>query len=401
MRITRHRSSDIPFHAEGWSPALAAVAGALGFGAIAALVLVSLLALADAKLGASWAFPVFVTSIGAGGAGGLTLKNLNLKRAESRRALNLMFDDQFRTGAQLLGGSTESEVIAGAQLLGVLLRESPRHAQACADLLCARLRMPNPSDRDAEERDDLWDQDPPGLRDSIAEAHRLRNSISDAISRAISADNAPSHLYAVRWQFDSARFGNRTRFEGCLFGSDTSFRGCSFPGEVSMTGSSFNGQLEFARINAALGLRLGGIRAEGSIVIADSSIVNPAHELAWGIYLENCFARGVTVERVLVDGPIHLDTAIVEGDVSVVDCESSTFSFIDGRCDRSILLSRVAASAYICIRNTLARKGVDVRNSTAAHEIEVSSVQTLGVVRIEDCKAPLITRWDSNPTARP
>lgn len=330
---------------------------------------------------------MFVTATAAGGAAGLTLKNLNLNRAESRRSLNLMFDEQLRTGAQLLGGGSESEVIAGAQALGLLLRESPRHAQVCADLLCARLRKPHSSDVDPADSDDEKAQD----RASFAEANRIRNSLSDAIARAIRSEGAPEHLKSIAWRFEAARFGDRTRFEACTFGRESYFRRSTFGGDVSLAWSSFESDAQFSFVTAPRGLFLRGIQAGAQVVLQNVTLRNTAGESAWGVYLEGSNTAGIAIERCAIDGAIHLDASHVVGDVRVVDSESTSFSLIDGRCDRWLDLNRLHTSRYICVRNTEARKGVIVHGCSAGDEIEVSNVHTLGKVIVTESVAPSIS----------
>lgn len=392
MGVRKRRPASTRFHAEGWHPALAAATGALGFAAMSVAVLAVLLRFSDSPFSASWAFPVFVTAIVTGGVAGLTLKNLNLSRAESRRSLNLMFDEQLRAGAQLLGGSSESEVIAGAQALGLLLRESPRHAQVCADLLCERLRAPHPSDVHLVDGDHVPTGAPEGLAEAAAEANRIRNALADAIARAIKSEGAPDHLESIAWRFEYARFGDRTRFEACTFGRESHFRRSTFNGDVSLAGSRFESDAQFAFVSAPQGLFLRGIRVGGRVVVENATIRNAAGENAWGIYLEGSEAAGVVIERCIVDGSIHLDTSHIEGDVRVLDSEATSFSFIDGRCDRWIDLDRLITSRYICVRNTAARKGVSVHGCSANDEIEVSGVTTLGEARVTESSAPSVLR---------
>lgn len=395
MRGKRRKGQSSRFHVEGWHPAVAAGAGAFGFAAIAVTVLLALLWVDNPAADPSWALPVFVTAIAAGGAAGLTMKNLNLKRAESRRGANLMFDSQFETGARLLGGETESEIIAGSLLLSSLLRESPRHAQACADLLCASLRVR----RITEMEDGQFEHvnaigDEQFLRD-LATTHRIRNAVTRAIANATAKGDAPAHLPGLSWEFADVSFGDHAELRGCVFGRGSYFKNATIWGSLDLTGSEFSGNLEIVGASAFGGVRAGGVGVGGELFIKDSRLgTNP--KALGGVYLEGARLRQVTIEDLSSSGPLHLDTSSVEGRLLVQGSTFSWVSFIDGSCLQSVLLEDVKVADYICVRRTRVSKGVLVKECTAGGEIEVTGVATLGSVDIVDCTYAELKTGDSD-----
>ncbi len=384
---------------DGWHPVVAAGVGALGFGAIAVAVLLVLLSVDNPTVAPSWALPVFVTAIAAGGAAGLTMKNLNLKRAESRRGTNLMFDRQFETGAQLLGGESESELVAGSLLLSSLLRESPRHAQACADLLCTALRRHRKSDLSPEEIADMMPDLPKAYIHESTAANRARNAVAAAIKRAAAAKNAPSHLRGLRWDFEDAIFGDRPDLAGCVFGPGTVFKSTVFAGMVDLAGSALVGNCEFVDVSAPYGLHMPGITVEHTLHIIDCEVAGRS-EVGYGIYLEGATIGGVTVEGVRSRGSLHLDTAKIGGHLTVAASSFSSVCFIDGECDSSVSLVDVTTTDFICLRRVAVRKGVKLSRCHAGAELEVTSVATEGAVNVVDCTYSELIEGEADPQSR-
>lgn len=395
----RRKGQSSSFHVEGWHPALVAGLGVLAGWLVVSAAYYVLLRLTGSDIGAETGtvLAAFVTATVGGGAAGLTMKNLNLKRAESRRDTNLMFDGQFQTGAKLLGGDTESEVIAGSLLLGSLLRESPRHAQACADLLCAALRKRRRTDLTREEEADLYPDPPTGYEEELASSIRVRNAITRAIAHALGSDGAPGHLRGVRWEFRDVFFGDNASFTSCIFGDGTEFVGVVARGAIELTGSTFVGGTVFENVTTWAELKLRGVSADGVIELINCRIRGATDDGMPGVFFNSCRAEGIRVVRTVSDGPLHLDGARVNGDIRVTASKFLWLSFIDGLCDRFITIEDTAVAKYLCIRRTPTRKGVSVVRCSAAEEIEVTGVETLGDVDVVDCTYAELKLGDAAP----
>ncbi len=368
---------------EGWHPVAAAGLGALLLFGIAGFVLVLLLWFDNPKVDPSWALPVFATAIAAGGAAGLTMKNLNLKRAESRRDTNLMFDSQFETGARLLGGDSESEIIAGSLLLGSLLRESPRHAQACADLLCASLRKKLPGDLEPDEEDSLIAQDPPGMREAMAEATRIRNSITRAVAHGLRKADGPAHLATLRWRFDDAVFGDEVDFETCIFGPGTRFARAVFSGDVSFWGASFGDSVRFSDVYAPRGLFMRGVKVSGAVEVENGRFGKPGQEGSYGVFLMGAHIKGLWIEHLVTAGDIDYDGGEAIGDIEIahVQCRSV---FVNGvRCHGRVELHSVDSLGDFGLKDLTIRKTLDV-NNCKGRALEIRNVAAEGGVSHAD-----------------
>jgi len=324
----------------------------------------------------------FVTAIVGGGAAGLTMKNINLKRADSRRAANLMFDGQFEKGAALLGGESESEVLAGSLLLGSLLRESPRHAQACADLLCAALRKSRPGDLDPDEEDRILAQDPPGLDKSIAEGDRMRNSIAAAISRAVASAGAPAHVGDVRWNFDWCRFGDHTAFRSCTFGPGTGFAHTAFKTYPDFSGSVFKDSVRFEHIWSPQGLDLVGVTVRGTLDVLRSYMGRPGSDGSYGLLLTGATLEGLFVEELVTNGNLMIDAATINGRVQIGNVKCREALANEAHCDGHFEIHNVAAQGDVSLRGLAVRKQLTVTMSSG-RALDISDVKVGGSVRVE------------------
>lgn len=365
---------------EGWSPALSAAVGAVGFAAITGVVLFVLLLIDNAAVDPSWALPVFVTAVAAGGAAGLTMKNLNLKRAESRRDTNLMFDSQFETGARLLGGNSESEIIAGSALLSSLLRESPRHAQACADLLCAALRVPRTAEMDEDKFEHLSDVGDEDFARELGTTHRIRNAITSSIAKAISRQGAPDHLNDVRWEFDGARFGDKTNLSDGVFGCGTAFLRCTSSGEVVLDGSEFVEHCYFEK-NQFLGeLSLRGVKSPEDLVFYECSMRGERAALD----LRSVAVAGVDIRSCLVEGTIELDLAHMNGDLWILDSEVEDLMMFDGKWVNAVRFEGLTVTGDLRLHGANVRKYVLVSKCAIGGTLELSEIRADGEISVRD-----------------
>jgi len=371
------------FHVEGWHPATAAFVGASGFLVLAMTVLGALLWTTRMPLEPSWSLPVLVTSLGAGGAAGLTLKNLNLKRAESRRSTNVMFDGQFETGARLLGGNSESEVLAGSLLLGSLLRESPRHAQACADLLCAALRRQQKSDLTSDELAEMLPDIPESYFADRTIAIRMRNALAAAIKRAATYDASATHLRSVRWDFEGTYFGDRADLSGCIFGPGTRFKDVIAVGLLDLSHSRFVGSCGIVNVSAPQGLHMGHASVERTLYIEDSAFGQDS-DANFGVFLLSVVAGDVQIHKVCSRGSLHLDDASIRSEVDVGDSVFRSLSFTGASSGGAARFLRLRVDGDFTVANVTIRKGFLVESCSATGDFGVRGVHAGGRVVVRD-----------------
>jgi len=184
---------------------------------------------------------VFASVAGTGALVALIVAYRKQRTAEADSAHDRtrVFNERFISIAKQLGDDKAAVRIAGVHAMAGLADDWMEHRQTCVDVLCAYLRMPNPSDpgEDAAPADKL--------------AHAADQEVRQTAVRVLVSHLKPQA--AVSWcgldlDFTRVRFENAD-FGGAVFSNaQVSFRGAEFTGTmVNFSLASFiSGWVDFS-----------------------------------------------------------------------------------------------------------------------------------------------------------
>jgi hypothetical protein len=348
-----------PFHPAGTPLLLSVIAGAvIGFGSA---FLIHTVIAGHPWIGLSAdepVFAVFMSATVAGGVAAFSLRNLAYKNSESLRGRQAMFDEQFHRAAAMLAGTAELEIVAGAALMGSLLRTSSAHAQVCADLFCEVLRRESMRDFDDQMRNRTGD----GVDEAWDKSNRILNAIAAAIAAAIRIDQAPPHISSIRWRFHHSEFGNDADFTGCAFGPGTGFEHCGFRDAARFAGATFADTVLFDRVEAHAGLVLVRAKVEGGIDVFHSELGRLGFEGSRGLMADRIECHGLRIEDVKSSGPLKFDDAVVAGEVQIAN---SKFTFVgsDGaKCGGRFELHKVQTLRDVWLQKMAVTKSLTIES---------------------------------------
>lgn len=323
---------------------------------------------------------VFVTATLAGGAAGLTLLNLRYKRAESLRAQRIMFDERFQRAAALLGSQSDLEVMAGAQLAGALVRDSPFHAQPAADLLVATLRRASTNlTKEALSA-------PHRAASDISTANRLSNFLTATVADVTRGISEDSPAAGPAWKFDGIIFGDEADFSGCTFGEGTRFERCKFRSEPYFHGAVFLGSVDFCNITAPRGISLMKVHVRGRLSVQDSDLSGTPAGMNIGLDFELAVLDGLYIYNTSSDGGLRINGARVDGPIVVTDSSFHHLQLIDSWCNHHLRLLGSKTQEHLVVRHTPVRKHVTLADCVIGTELEITDVETMGAVNVAHCE---------------
>ncbi|GAA3173938.1 MULTISPECIES: pentapeptide repeat-containing protein [Streptomyces] len=174
-----------------------------------------------------------ITLIGAVLAGVYAYRKQRLTEGDSRRADASQLADRYSTAAEQLGHEQAAVRLAGVYAMARLADDWPEQRQVCIDVLCAYLRMPYETNRDAN-----------GFKTGERE---VRHTIIRVIRDHLRDPEAPTTWCGLNLDFTGATFDGGD-FSGAKFrGSEVTFFGAKFTsGRVAFFGAQFaGGEVDF------------------------------------------------------------------------------------------------------------------------------------------------------------